>query len=135
MRTLALLALLGACSIDGRVPGATCFEDDDCIRGEICARDGVCWPTADVRSVKTTWTLKGAAANEVTCAPHPDLFIRFEGAGEPLQYAPVPCEIGQHFMDKLPPEMTRVDLGDAVTGERTTAVIGDSFEVAIDLAF
>lgn len=134
MRLPALVTLLGACHL-GPVSGATCFEDEDCIRGEICARDGVCWPTPDVRPVKTTWTIRGVAATRASCASHPELFIRFEGDGDPLQYSPVPCEIGQHFMDKLPPYLTRIELGDAFSPDRASAEIDGAPEVAFDLSF
>lgn len=136
MRLLALAPLLAACNL-APVAGGTCFEDEDCIRGEICARDSVCRPTAEVRSLMVTWTLKGVAASRASCAAHPRLTIEFEGAS-PLNYAPVPCEVGQFFMDKLPPEMSRVEMYDYYMGYvegSGTAAIGDATEVALDLPY
>ncbi len=133
------LVLLGACprpyEDDAPIGGGECFVDQECITGEICARDDQCWPESEVRSVKTTWTLRGQDANPLTCAQTPDLHIIFDGnVRDDLGFSPVPCSIGQFVVDRLPRPFTRVELG-VDNGPWRTATIGVSGTAAIDLPF
>jgi hypothetical protein len=109
------LALLGACPRPGGDDvsgGGECFVDQECVTGEVCGRDDVCWPASEVRLVRTTWTLRGQPANDTTCAGFPDLHIVFDGnVSDDLGFSPVPCETGQFVVDKLPRPFTRVELG------------------------
>lgn len=134
----ASLVLLGAClppGGGGPSGGGACFVDQECITGEICARDDQCWPASEVREVRTTWTLRGQPANATTCARSPDLHIIFDGnVRDDLGFSPVPCEIGQFVVDKLPRPFTRVELG-VDDGAWRVATIGASGTVAIDLPF
>jgi hypothetical protein len=133
------LVLLGACprpgGDDGPSGGGECFVDQECITGEVCARDDVCWPESEVRSVRTTWTLRGQPASTTTCARTPDLHFIFDGnVSDDLGFAPVPCETGQFFIDKLPRPFTRVELG-VDDGAWRVATIDGSGEAVIDLPF
>jgi len=115
MRTVALLSLLtlSACPLATGPSTGECEGDSDCA-GNVCARDGFCYPSSSVREVKTTWTIQGKPASPTTCGPVVDLMIGFSGdepGDQPLQYAPVPCEVGQWVMDKLPLSYSFVELG------------------------
>jgi hypothetical protein len=110
-----------------------CLGDTACADGEICARNGACYPPSEVRAVSVTWTIGGMAADPVTCGASPDLFIAFSsgrgGGFDHLEFSPVPCRAGRFSIDKLPTEFTSVQLGgtrgrigqhaqlDAATGE------------------
>jgi hypothetical protein len=113
MRSLALLLLLSACPMTTGPSTGECETDGDCA-GNVCARDGFCYPAESVREVRTTWTILGHPASSATCGAVTNLAIGFTGgaAGEqPLMYAPVPCEVGQWLMDKLPDTYRYVELG------------------------
>ena len=115
MRSVSLLtlALLAGCPMTTGPSTGECRTDGDCA-GNVCARDGFCYPAEEVREVKTTWTIMGRVASPATCGAVESLSIAFSGglAGEqPLMYAPVPCELGQWLMDKLPDGYTFVELG------------------------
>ena len=133
VRWLAILFLAGCPLATGPSTGE-CETDRDCA-GNVCARDGFCYPSADVREVKTTWTIMGRPASVTTCGPVTNLSIAFSSgaAGEsPLMYAPVPCEIGQWLMDKLPDAYTIVELGKE-NGFPERKTIGGSGVVEFDL--
>jgi hypothetical protein len=102
MRGAFLLIVLAGCPLTAGPSTGECETDSDC-SGNVCARDGLCYPSNEVREVTTTWTIMGRAANPVTCGPVEDLQISFSGgiAGAPLSYAPVPCTNGRWLMDKL----------------------------------
>ena len=115
--------------------GNECFVDQECITGETCARDNLCWPVADVRFAKATWTMRGQPADETTCAAHPNLQIRFEGGvAEDLAFSPVPCKQAQFVVDKLPTPYTRVVLG-LKNGPKNSATITSDGTAQIDLTF
>lgn len=141
VRLVAALSLvvLGACPHPGNggpSGGGECFVDEECVTGEVCARDELCWPASDVRLVKATWTLRGQPATETTCARHPDLYIQFQGgAVEDLGFSPVPCANGQFTIDKLPRSYTRVELGVDDGGPWTATSIGSTGQIALDLTF
>lgn len=128
------LALLAGCPRGGS--GSECLDDRDCSSGDVCARDELCWPAAEVRAVRVTWTVGGAAATAAACQRHPDLYIRFNGGvADDLGFSPVPCEIGQFSIDKLPLPFTRVELGDDRRGGAWTSGPITSGAAALDLAY
>lgn len=139
VRALAVVSLIlpGACLSPGGPPGGggECFVDQECLTGEVCARDGLCWPQDEVRLVKTTWTLRGLPADETTCARNPDLYIEFDGdVRDELGFSPVPCEAGQFTVDKLPHPFTRVEVG-VKNGPWSASTIRSSGMVQLDLTF
>lgn len=138
VRPIALLSLilLGACPPQGGdTGGGECFVDGECVSGEVCARDGHCWPQAEVRRVETTWTLRGQPANATSCASAPNLHIVFDGnVSDDLGFEPVPCEIGQFVIDKLPRSFTIVELGVDDRAWRR-ASISSAGTASIDLPF
>lgn len=134
MRFAVLALLLAGCPLATGPSTGECERDGDC-GGNVCARDGFCHPAANVREVKTTWTIRGNPASPTSCGPVTSLMIAFSGgeAGEaPLNYAPVPCEIGQWLMDKLPRSYTFVELGKE-NGFPQAKAIGSSGLVEFDL--
>jgi hypothetical protein len=80
--------------------------------GEVCARDGVCVPAADVITVHVKWTISGQPANATTCANNQSLELDFSGnTGYGYGYAPVPCVEGEFTITKLEDYYTSVQLG------------------------
>lgn len=138
LAVLAPAMLAGCPGVGGRSPtgGGECFVDQECISGEICARDELCWPADEVRLVKATWTVRGMPASEATCAQHPDLHIRFDGnVSDDLGFSPVPCATGMFVVDKLPLPFTRVELTIGKNGPGNTASINSAGMAALDLPF
>jgi hypothetical protein len=93
--------------------GFGCHQDSDCGGGStvVCARDGECLASSQVKTVHVTWTLKGAAAGAITCAASSDLDLTFAaGAGDQFGFSPVPCAEGKFTVDKLPTWYTEVEL-------------------------
>lgn len=132
--SLLLLVSLGGCPLATGPSTGECETDGDCA-GNVCARDGFCHPASSVREVRVTWTVLGKTASPVTCGPVTDLMIAFssdEPGETPLQYAPVPCEIGQWLMDKLPRTYTFVELGKE-NGFPQSKAIGSTGLVEFDL--
>ncbi len=111
MRSIVLLiALVAACSGSSSV--TNCTVDREC-GGEVCARDGECLPSSEIRGVKVTWTINGVTADATRCASTPDFYIDFYGsyAAYSFGYEPVPCMQSQFFIDKLPTAFDQVELG------------------------
>lgn len=148
MRGVLLLLLAGctsACNlsrqtdIDDVDEFGRCRSDTACDGDEVCARNGACYPEAQVRSITVTWTVGGSPADAVTCARAPDLRIGFDGPGRAtfnhIEFAPVPCRAGRFSIDKLPIDFTTVHLGNQRAGDgqraQLDAVTGAT---AIDLA-
>ena len=114
MRPL-LLALALACVACGPPRDSGCEQDNDCIADtDVCARNGECMPPSDVRAVRITWTIRGAAASDATCSPSPDLYINFIGnlRTDTFGYDPVPCDAGLFNIDKLPTRFLSVEIGE-----------------------
>lgn len=136
---LCSLLVLGGCPGRGGMGGGgggECFVDQECISGEICARDDLCWPEADVRFVKVTWTVRGMTASQTSCASHPDLHIRFDGnVSDDLGFAPVPCDIGMFIVDRLPRPFTRVELSVDNGGPGNVTSINAAGMATLDLPF
>jgi hypothetical protein len=127
------LALLAGCPMSGGT-GSDCKIDDDCNGGNVCARDGACTLTSQVREVTATWTIRGAAASVMTCGTHEDLFISFIGddSGDTVGFSPVPCRIGQFTVDKLPTRFRQVQLG-VEGGTTDLKTINGSGSATLDL--
>lgn len=125
----------------GGAPSSWCQADADCGGGSyVCARDGECLPSTDVRTVHVTWTIRGAAANTTSCSNALHLDISFIVAGD--QYAdqfgfsPVPCIEGKFTIDKLPNRFDEVQL--AKTGDLSgfgEGLFGSDGTVALDLSY
>jgi len=134
--TLAALALGGCPRPGGPGGGGECFVDEECAAGEVCARDELCWPEDQVRRVETRWTVRGMPASATTCAGHPDLHIRFDGnVADDLGFAPVPCEVGQFTVDRLPRPFTLVELSVDNGGPGRTTTIDALGMAVLDLPF
>ena len=133
MTRFSLLMLLAGCPLSNG-NGGDCKKDDDCGGGEVCARDSSCAASSDVRQVDVTWTIRGAAANAVSCGAHPDLYISFIGndSGDTLGFTPVPCRNGQFIIDKLPTRFRQVELG-VEGGTRDVVNINASGTATLDL--
>lgn len=130
---LVLMACLAGCSLVG-TPGGECVNDSQC--GEdVCARGGECTARSNVRAVMVKWTVEGAAADATTCAPHPDLFLQFDGAdyGDTLRFAPVTCRQGSYFVDKLPKRYQQVELGIEGTAGHVMAIDAGTAQAQFDL--
>jgi hypothetical protein len=111
MRRAVLAGLVALAGCPGPNNPSECTTDGDC-GSDVCARDGECLPAADVYKVKVTWTIHGMAASATTCAPAPDFYINFyTRSQETFGFAPVPCNQGQFFVDKLPTRFIDVELG------------------------
>lgn len=126
----AWVSVLAGCPQPG--VGGECETDADC-GGNVCARDHFCWPASDVRSIKVTWTVNGQAASPATCGGNVDLFVDFDGPppNETVGFIPVPCELGQFVIDKLPDEYDMVEVG--VEGVYSASARITGSEVAFDL--
>ena len=107
---LVVAACTAGCKSDNGTP--ECTSDSDC--GDlVCARDGSCRPSGEIRQVTVMWTIDGMPADAQTCAATPDLFIQFDGSelDGSVGFAPVPCMQGQFNVDKLPTEYLEVEMG------------------------
>ncbi len=138
MRTILTTTLLGLLVTVAGCPnptGGECEIDSDCASSDVCARDHMCTDAASVRAVTATWTIRGAEANTVTCASHPDLYIQFIGNdfGDTLGFAPVPCRAGQFSVDKLPVRFKQVELG-VEGGTSAVRTLNAAGTAALDLA-
>ena len=94
-------AALGGCFPEGNYE---CDLDPDCSGGEVCARTHECVLASEVRAVTIRWTVDGQTDTRAACVAvgMSDLEITFQSGTETVRYAPVPCDGGLYFMDKLP---------------------------------
>lgn len=134
MRLVIGLAVVALAGCIGPSSSGECTVDTECEDGDVCARDKLCTAPANVRALTVTWTIRGAAADETSCAAHPDLFLHFLGRdfNDTIGFAPVPCRIGQFYIDKLPTRFREVELG-VDGGASQTRAIGSGSSVAVDL--
>jgi len=134
MRRFAVALLLCAGCPQHDTTSDGCHQDSDC--GDyVCARDGTCEPSSQVRQVKAVWTIRGMPATVVSCTK-PDLYIQFDGPefGDVIGFEPVPCVQGQFNVDKLPLRYIQVELGPADQPPSDTAVIdADTGIATLDL--
>jgi hypothetical protein len=130
--SLILACLLAACG--GSSTGSSCTVDSDC-SGDVCARDGQCYPSSQVRSVAITWTVSGAAPTTSSCSEFPDLTLEFDNADgvNAFEFEPVPCIEGKFTIDKLPLDYVQVDLGLADSFTAASQTIGSDNMVSFDL--
>jgi len=134
MRRFAVLLVLCAGCPEHDTGSDRCKLDSDC--GDyVCARDGTCQPSSEVRQVTAKWTIRGMPATVVSCTKT-DLYIQFDGPdfGDYLGFEPVPCVQGQFNIDKLPLRYSQVELGAADAQPSDTAVIdADTGIATLDL--
>lgn len=133
MRSASLVFVVALAGCPATNHGGDCNVDSDC-QPQVCARDGACYDAADVRSVKATWTIDGAAPSTVSCNGF-DLYIRFRGPSpdDSMGFAPVPCFAGQFTIDKLPRRYDSVELG-VDGGVRDTSAIDANGDALLDLS-
>jgi hypothetical protein len=138
-RAALLAALLTAC-VRGDEP---CASDDECA-GEVCARDGVCLPAADVHRVQVRWTVRGEAPDATSCAgiAELELQLRSDDGGSGHRYTQVPCPLALFTIDKIGRRYRTVTLlgfdgaGSRIVGGESSIVDDDAGDGAaqIDLA-
>lgn len=99
IRAALLAALLTTACVRA---GEPCVSDDEC-DGEVCARDGVCLPAADVHRVQVRWTVRGQPPDLTSCAGIAELELQLRGddGGRGHSYAQVPCPLGLFTIDKI----------------------------------
>jgi hypothetical protein len=108
MRALLLLVLAACPSNNG-----DCTKDSSCGGGEVCARNGECLSSSQVRSIRVMWTIKGQPAGAASCALTPNFYILFASPdpNDLYGYEPVPCAAGVFSIDKLPSRYVSVEMG------------------------
>jgi hypothetical protein len=121
----------------GGTGGWGCQSDSACGGGYVCARNGECTLSANVRIVHATWTMQQELASETTCSNAKYLDITFSSnGGDSFGFAPVPCSAGKYTIDKLPTRYTTVTLarsGDYSGG--ASAVFDAEGNAAINLPY
>jgi hypothetical protein len=140
-----LLVLLASCSLSRHRETdvdefGRCRSDASCDDGDVCARNGACYPSDEVRAISVTWTLDGMAADSVTCANTEDLSVQLSSPdGGPfgnLEFAPVPCRQGKFSVDKLPTTFRSVVIrGRVAPGGQAGQIDAVTGEATIDLRF
>jgi hypothetical protein len=150
MRLVLIALLVTGCRVDDRRGGddgvydsgadgpgrlgEPCKLDSGCAEGVCANGTHVCTDRAQVRDVKTTWTLRGAPATPQTCAAAPNLEIAFyrtevDFAG----FSPVPCSLGQFVIIHLPYLYNEVGLAGIGKPRGVRMPIPDADEVMFDL--
>ena len=108
---IALLATLtgSACVVAAPV---SCDLDAECDDGLVCARTGECADADQLLSVRLSWTLYGQEASEQTCGSlavtSMEVIFEDQYTGDNRSYAPVACELGQVFFNRMPPRFSSV---------------------------
>jgi hypothetical protein len=91
-----------------------CSSDATCGTGYVCARDGECLSSTDVRIIHVSWTVNGQPATATSCSSHPGLDITFASSSadayDTFGFAPVPCMEGKFTVDKMPKRFVEVAL-------------------------
>lgn len=125
----SMLVSVAACGSTG-----PCQVDGDCGAGDRCARNMECLAEAEIRSVRTEWTIDGAPPTAASCARYPSLQIVYTGlyAEDSIGFTPVPCMIGLFTIDKLPTRFNYVELGPEF-GVTAGAVIDGEGRAYLDL--
>lgn len=117
-----------------------CSSDDACGTGNVCARDGECLPSTDVRIIHVAWTVNGQPAGTDACAKYPNLDITFlssdGGTYDQFGFAPVPCMEGKFTVDKMPKRYVEVALQpDCLCTTAASDVFDTTGSVSLDLSF
>jgi hypothetical protein len=104
--------------------GDECELNSQCASDEVCGRDKACTDPSDVREVTVTWTVGGVQASSASCTQTPEFTLTFfaDDFGDEVAFTPVPCSIGQFFVDRLPRRFHTVELG--VGGSRVPITSG-----------
>jgi hypothetical protein len=109
----ALLLGLAACFAGPEdSSGAACVRDEDC--PELCSRVNECLSAADAIEIRVSWTVGGQAPSPTTpgsCGAIDAFEVSLESDGErdePINYFPVPCNLGQVYYDRMPNRLARV---------------------------
>jgi len=115
-----------------------CHADADCGSSSVCARDGECLASSDVRSIHVTWTVSGQPASTQTCASALHLDLTFmDTAEDQFGFSPVPCVEGKFSIDKLPSWYGYVEL--SRTGDYGAGGASGSFDAGgtatLDLSY
>jgi hypothetical protein len=129
----------------GTGPGGTggnagfgCEHDTDCGSSFVCARDGECLSSTQVKTIHVTWTVSAQPASADTCTsmPHLDLTF-FDTANDEFGFSPVPCAEGKFTIDKLPSWYGSVEL--SRTGDYGAGGASGTFDAsgtaALDLVY
>ena len=138
---MRIAAALAAIALAGCFPEGTyeCDLDGDCSAGEVCARTHECVLPSEVRAVNVRWAIEGQLDTQTGCrnVGLRDLEIEFSGAGQDLRFAPVPCQGGSYFIDKLPSSYSTVQLTGTASGGvpyyASGSIVGTT-ELALTLA-
>lgn len=106
----ALLLACSGCPTSGQ---SDCTSNSECSSPDVCGRDHACTDPSNVREVTVTWTVRGGDANAASCAAQPDFTLTFFATdiGDEVGFTPVPCAIGQFFVDQLPKRFRAVEIG------------------------
>jgi hypothetical protein len=134
MRIAALVVTACLAGCGGVTTSAECQNDSQC-GDDVCTRTGECLPRSSVRQLAVQWTVNGVAASATSCAAHPNLYLKFEGAdyGDVFPVQPVACSAGKYNIDKLPRRYMQVELGfEGSTGEMST-IDAASTQIQFDL--
>lgn len=111
-RLLPPLALLVAAQPGCLSGSGPCATDGDCGGGDECTRTGECVASGTALRVVLRWTVGGEAPSPTRpepCAPLAELEVMLhDPGGEPEDYRPVPCALGQVVYDKIPPRFEAV---------------------------
>jgi hypothetical protein len=131
-------ALLAACGpLDAGGSAQYCSTDQQC--DYQCSRLGECLDEGEAITVRVNWTIEGQAAGETSCADIQELRLTFEPDSirdEEVTYAPVPCELGTIYYDRMPDRFSAVRLtalGDRLYLEGWAEVQGAETVATIDL--
>ena len=113
-RLLPPLALLLAAQPGCLTGSGPCATDGDCGGGDECTRTGECVASGTALRVVVRWTVGGEApspSRPEACAALGELeVVLHDPGGEPEDYRPVPCALGQVVYDKMPPRFESVEV-------------------------
>ena len=142
VRSSGLLALAGCPASSsgddtylppGGFPESGGQKDSDCAP-DVCARDGECLPSSDVRSIRVNWTINGGPASAAACMTAPDFYLQFDGQfNDGVGFAPVPCQAGVFSVDKMPSRFQAVEVGIDNGGSLGDSVFDQTGQVSFDV--
>jgi hypothetical protein len=117
-----------------------CTSDASCGTNQVCARDGECLASSEVRIIHVSWTVNGQPAGTGSCSQHPGLDITFIGNGaegyDQFGFAPVPCMEGKFTVDKMPKRYAQVALEpDCLCTTAASTTFDSTGSATLDLSF